>query len=161
MNIFKENQIIQFVLDGKRDGQGKFKSFSESRQTIEVELTSNCKEFKVGDRIEVSLSEISSPEITDNYELHYNYYEYADFGVSNQGNKKGIEKFLSLEAAKSARDNILSCLKYRKADDYHEQQEIMTSEQYERFMDSFRINGFFTDGVEIYKVKTIKEKIIN
>lgn len=92
------------------------------------------------------------------YELHYNYYHYAD-PLSMQGYHKGIEKFLSLDAAKSARDNILDALKYYKCKDYEECKKIMTEEQYQNLMNQFGdFNGHFTEVVEIYKVKQNIEK---
>lgn len=86
------------------------------------------------------------------YELHYNYYHYAD-PLSMQGSHKGIEKFLSLDAAKSARENILNALKYNDAED---QTEIMSHEQYDNLINQFGFNGHFIKGVEIYEV--IKEE---
>lgn len=96
------------------------------------------------------------------YELHFNYYRYAD-PLSMQGNHKGVEKFLSLDAAKSLKDNILSALKYSKTEGYYERQKIMTDEQYYFLIKQLGdFNGHLIPGVEIYEVesKIIKKLIV-
>lgn len=95
------------------------------------------------------------------FELHYNYYEYADHGVSTQGNKKGIEKFLSFDAARSAADNILRCIKYHDNLENPLTANVSDSEAIDLFISQFNINGFFKPGVEIFEIENIiKKKLV-